>query len=110
MRPRPPGAEDRFPAHAATTDSAALAPCPAAALNARQLVAGLTAVIITALTPQASAELWVDALRNRNPGTTAERTRVKPVSSERAEHLSLRESSPDSAGSVDSSFLAKMLC
>ena len=35
----------------------------------------------TAFTPKASADAWVDSFRNRNRGTTAERTRVKPVSS-----------------------------
>jgi hypothetical protein len=42
---------------------------------------GLSAVIMTALTPYASAASCVEAFRNRNPGTTAERTVVKPVSS-----------------------------
>ena len=42
---------------------------------------GLSAVIMTALTPYASAASCVGACRNRNPGTTAERTLVKPVSS-----------------------------
>lgn len=45
------------------------------------LPVGFSAVIITALTPNASAELWVEVFRNRNLGTTAERTRVNPDSS-----------------------------
>ncbi len=36
---------------------------------------------MTALTPYISAASCVAAFRNRNPGTTAERTWVKPVSS-----------------------------
>ena len=43
--------------------------------------AGRIAVNKTAFTPYASAEFWVDAFRNLNCGTTTERTRVKPDSS-----------------------------
>jgi hypothetical protein len=37
-----------------------------------------------ALTPNASAEFWVEAFRKRNRGTTAERTFLKPDCSNRS--------------------------
>jgi hypothetical protein len=47
------------------------APC---CFDQRTHGAGFNAVIITALTPYASAEFCVDSFRNRNLGTTADRT------------------------------------